>query len=590
MATSGSTSVAVTNYDTLKFTWTEKSQSITDNTTTVTWKLQLIASSSGYINSTASKSWSVTVNGVKYSGSNTVGIANNATKTLASGTTTIAHSADGTKTFSYSFSQQFSITFSGESIGTKSGSGKGTLDTIPRATTPTVSASSVYMGSAVTISTPRAASAFTHDLAYSFLGGSYVSIATGVGTSYSWTTPDLASKIPNVTSGTVTIRCITKNGSTTIGTKTVTMTLKVPADVVPTISSIAVTEATEDIAAQFGAFVKGMSTLSVSVTAAGAKGSTIASCKTTLDGVKYDGLNFTSGVLATAGSLSLVATVTDSRGRSVSFTKKISVLDYYLPEVVEFTAYRVDEAGNAKDDGEYLRVEYAYKVAPVNNKNTATMTVDYKRSAATSWEKPLLTKTDLEGSGDRKFTTKFSSDYQFDICLKVVDWFGEEASYTVVLPTAKVILDLKANGNGIAFGKTSEFDGFELAMPTQAESFKMMGVRQHEIGESYGHVLYNSGLLLQWGAVSITPTAINTVTQAVINFPIPYAERPHISGTLMANSPQVVSWGMGVGDTAEASLTSLRIYMNRSTLHATTIRWMALGLVDQTKLPEVTAE
>ena len=106
MAKSGSTSVAVTNYDTLKFTWTEKSQSIANNTTTIEWKLQLVAGSYGYINSTVSKSWSVTVNGVKYSGSNTVGIANNTTKTLASGTTTIAHATDGSKQFSYSFSHK----------------------------------------------------------------------------------------------------------------------------------------------------------------------------------------------------------------------------------------------------------------------------------------------------------------------------------------------------------------------------------------------------------------------------------------------------------------------------------------------------
>jgi hypothetical protein len=287
MATSGSKSVSVTSWDTLKFSWSQVSQSVTNNTTKINWKMELIAGSSGAINSSVSKDWSVTVNGTNYSGSNTIGIGNNATKTLASGSTTITHAADGTKSFAYSFSQEFGITFSGSNIGTKSGSGTGTLNTIPRATQPTVSASSVDMGGTVTISTPRASSSFTHDLAYAFAGGSYVSIATGVGTSHSWTVPDLASKIPNATSGTVTIRCITKNGSTTVGTKTVLLTAKVPSSVVPTISSVAVTEATSGIAAQFGALVQGKSKVKTTITAAGAKGSTITAYSATYQGKTY---------------------------------------------------------------------------------------------------------------------------------------------------------------------------------------------------------------------------------------------------------------------------------------------------------------
>lgn len=134
---SGSTSVTVTSWDTLKFSWWENSQSIPNNSTVVGWKMELIAGSSGRIGSTASKTWSVTVNGSTYSGTNTIGISNNSTKTLASGSTTIYHGADGKKTFSYSFTQQIKITFSGEYISSKSGSGSGTLTTIPRKATVT---------------------------------------------------------------------------------------------------------------------------------------------------------------------------------------------------------------------------------------------------------------------------------------------------------------------------------------------------------------------------------------------------------------------------------------------------------------------
>lgn len=456
MATSGSSSVTVTSWDTLKFSWWVSSQSVAANTTTIGWRLELVAGSSGRIDSSAAKAWAVTVNGTAYSGTNTIGIGNNATKTLASGSTVIAHNADGSKSFAFSFSQAFGINFSGSSIGTKSGSGTGTLDTIPRATAPTLSASAVDMGSAVTISLPRASGSFTHDLAYSFAGAAYVSIATGVGTSYSWTVPDMASSIPNATSGTFTVRCITKNGSTVIGTKTVTLTGWVPASVVPVISAVSATEATAGLAAQFGAFVQGYSKLAVKITAAGAKGSTIKSYKTTLQGATHTAASFTSDVLTASGTLAMVTTVTDSRGRSASRTTNITVLAYTPPHVSEFVAYRCDDSGRAQADGIYLHLTFVYDVALLGNKNTAAMVVDYKRTTAIGWT-VLQRGSSLEGSGIMLITdTTFSTDYQFDVRMTVTDYFGKSTSYTVRLPTGAVVLDIKADGTGMGFGKVSE--------------------------------------------------------------------------------------------------------------------------------------
>ena len=132
MATSGSKSVVVTSWDTLKFSWERESYSIANNTSTISWKMELITGTYGRISSTYNRDWEVTVNGTKYSGTSNINIGNNSTKTLASGSTTISHNSDGSKTFSYSFSQYFGINFSGNLINTKSGSGSGTLDKIPR--------------------------------------------------------------------------------------------------------------------------------------------------------------------------------------------------------------------------------------------------------------------------------------------------------------------------------------------------------------------------------------------------------------------------------------------------------------------------
>ena len=471
MAANGSKSVTVTSWDTLKFNWWIVSQNVEKNTTLVGWNMQLVAGSSGKISSTASKDWSVTVNGTKYSGTNTVGIGNNSTKTLASGQTTVTHDADGSKSFSYSFSQEFGITFSGSSIGTKSGSGSGTLTTIPRATTPTLSVSSVDMGGSVTINTPRASSSFTHDLAYSFAGSGWVSIATGVGTSRAWTVPDLASRIPNATSGTMTIRCITKNGSTSIGTKTVLLTVKVPASVVPSISAVALAEATAGLAAQFGAFIQGKSKVKATITAAGAKGSTIKSYSTTFLGKTYTGASWTSGEVGSSGSLSMVTKVTDSRGRTASKTTTLTVLAYKKPQVTEFVARRVNQEGQPDNDGTRASFSYAYSVASLGNKNTAAMAITYKKSTETTWSASILNGSSLEGSGLVLSSLEFPTDYQYDLRIQVTDWFGATSTYTAVLPSGAVIFDIRADGRGIAFGKTSELEGVEFGWSAKGTVF-----------------------------------------------------------------------------------------------------------------------
>lgn len=471
MATNGSKSVTVTSWDTLKFTWRIASQNIANNSTVVDWELQLVSGSYGKISSTASKDWSVTVNGTKYSGTNTVGVNNNATKTLASGRTTVAHNSDGTKTFSYSFSQEFAITFSGSSIGTKSGSGTGTLTTIPRATTPTLSASSANMGASVTINTPRASSNFTHDLAYNFAGSGWVSIATGVATSRAWTVPDLATRIPNATSGVMTIRCITKNGSTTIGTKTVLLTVKVPTSVVPTISAVSLAEATAGLAAQFGAFIQNKSKVKVTITASGAKGSTIKSYSTTFLGLTHTGSSWTSGLLTRSGTLSMVTKVTDSRGRTASKTTTLTVLAYTKPKVTEFEVRRVNSDGLADSEGERASFSYAYSVASLGGKNTAAMIITYKRSTDTDWSASILNGSSLEGSGLVLSSVNFPTDYQYDLRIQVTDWFGATSTYTAVLPSGAVILDIRADGLGIAFGKTSELAGVEFGWSPKGAVF-----------------------------------------------------------------------------------------------------------------------
>jgi hypothetical protein len=190
---------------------------------------------------------------------------------------------------------------------------------------PSVSASSVDMGIAVTISTNRLSSSSTHTILYSF-GSASDTIALDVGDSVVWIPPvSLAAQIPSATAGLCTITCQTYYSGVLTGSKTCTITLNVPASIVPTISNVAYSEAVAGLAAQFSGFVQNKSMLAVSISASGIQGSTITSYRSTLNGGTYTISSFTTGILAIAGNNTLSITATDSRGRTASTTRTLSM-------------------------------------------------------------------------------------------------------------------------------------------------------------------------------------------------------------------------------------------------------------------------
>lgn len=461
MATSGSKSVAVTSWDTLKFTWTAKSQNVANNTTLVSWTLQLIATSDGAINSSASKSWSVTVNGTKYSGTNTVGISNNSTKTLASGTTTITHAADGSKTFSYSFSQQFDITFNSW-IGTVSGSGTGTLNTIPRASQPSCITWPEHtqnvgaFGDTISIHTNRASSAFTHTLRYQF-GSQSGTIATGVTTGTTWTIPkSLMNLIPNALSGSGTIYADTYNGSTLIGTKYCGFTATVPttSDCYPSCKlTLEDTAGWDDI---YGSPVQGLSKIKATVTPTLAYGSPIASYTITLDGAKYTTATATSGALKTAGSSPVTVTIKDKRGRSGSASYTMNVQAYNLPNISKLTVHRCNQDGTENEQGDYIKAVFSAAITALGNKNTATYKLRYKKTTAASFTEVTLTAlANVYTATNKEHIFAADSNSSYDVEIEAMDRHGT-ATRSTSASTAFTLMNWGEDGTSMGIGKVAE--------------------------------------------------------------------------------------------------------------------------------------
>lgn len=536
MATSGSKTVQVTAYNDLVFTWRVTEQSVVNNSSTINWQLKLIAGSDGRISSTASKAWSVTVDGKAFSGSRTIGISNNSSLIIANVTQSIKHGIDGTKTFSFSFSQEFGITFSGTYIGTKSGSGTGTLEPIGQATKMGLEPTDIIeFGQRLAITLPRKSTAYTHTLLYQFNAEtSATTLATGVGASYTWTIPDKMSLYPNAASGTLTIYCNTYNGSTYLGQTSRVLTVKVPESVVPTITSMTVTEATAGIAEKYGAFVQGMSKIRINTATAGINGSTVKSCSVTFQGQTSKLVSptpsgdFTRYQDATkSGSLDIMATITDSRGRTATKTVTIYVEPYEPPKITTFRAARGDANGAAADDGIYALLTYAYAVSSINNKNTASMKVEWRLSTATSYNQtPALTSTETTADKTTKVSSPtFSSDYQYDLKMTLTDGVGNTTTYTTVLRSGAVILDISADGQGIAFGKTSDRKGVDFGWSVKGAA---LGLWEASFWIPDGSDLND---YTQPGVYAV---ASNTAAASMINCPCP------MGGTLRVSS------GLGV--------------------------------------------
>lgn len=154
-------------------------------------------------------------------------------------TITVPHDSNGSKTIS------FSATFSGSggwSPGTlNTGSQTLRLSDIPRSSSATVSGN--MMGQAVTITIKRASSDFTHNMTWHF-GSLSGTIGTGIATSVTWmpSISQLATQIPNSTSGNGHLTLATIYGGKTIGSMTIPITLNLPTSVVPTLGSISISE------------------------------------------------------------------------------------------------------------------------------------------------------------------------------------------------------------------------------------------------------------------------------------------------------------------------------------------------------------
>lgn len=464
-------------------------------------------------------------------------------KTLVSGTIRVPHNEDGTKTISVSavFAQTQNTGHANYNI-----SGEMVLDVIARASKPTLSASGVEFGKAVTITTNRSSSSFTHTLRYSFCTKKGT-IATNVGASGTWTVPlSLMSEIPNSTKSWATILCDTYSNGTLIGTEQVTLNLTVPSDIVPTLT-VAVEEAAA-IPNGITGYIQGRSKLKVSGTGVGQYGATITSYAVTVEGTKYSGLPVTTNTISGSGTITVAVTATDSRGHTAIKGISVTVTAYSAPKLTGMSAYRCASADStaADKDGAYICVKPRGSITALGNKNGKTCTVYYKKASAASYSSKALTMNDYTLDTEYViFAAEAGSSYHIYVVL--ADSFSSTRNNGVQVIAASAFIHILSDRTGMGIGKMAEGPGVDVGMDAIFRKNVTMyyGSEGYDAAKLISHVLDHKTL-------NSSTYDLDTIGQGMFfcNF------------SVVQNSPSASGYGMVFSWKFDKVIVQLAIYMN----------------------------
>ena len=443
----------------LYITWSSTTN-VSANTSTVTVN---VYSRSYTINGSALADSYVTVNGNTKSlagVSLSQSVSNLTNKLLTTYTVTVPHNSNGTKSITIKANIEFNGTVSGKYLSDITASQTITLDTIPRASGLSV-ATSVNTGSSLTATISPASSAFTHKVAY-IVGGATKftsgTIAAGTNT-YAYTIPH--SWLPSTSSTTMTVRLFTYSGTTEVGRTDKSVTVNVPASIVPTVSALTPTI----VNGLSGYYVEGKSQIKLVATATAGSGSTLTSYVFTGSNINGNATSHTStsatvtsSVIKTNGAIKYGVVAKDARGRqsTIKETPSITVYPYATPQITSITAQRCDANGNLSNDGTYAKVTVKASHSSVNGANKRTVTLYSSKDNYASGT-VVLASTNTSDTFSGVYGSGFALGTSYTIRAVITDSYntGTTINKSVTLKVAERTLNIAKDGNGLAIGGLS---------------------------------------------------------------------------------------------------------------------------------------
>lgn len=387
----------------------------------------------------------------------------------------IAHLNDGSQSVTVSATiRGYTISGGAGSGWSASGSKVSKLTTIPRKSSLT--ASNGTLGVAQTLKVTKKADSFTHTITYKCRDESGTICSKSKDTSIAWTPPiELAEQNMTGTSVTVNLTITTYSGSTTIGSSTVPVSYAIPESVAPTCSLRIQDYSGFDTT--YGGMIKGCSRMVIMVDSETQYGAIISSHRISADGVVYTEPSVITDYIKSSGTLTVTATVTDSRGRTASASMDVEVMDYSIPTVSVLKVRRCNEDGSVNESGDFVQVTFSSEVTALNGKNTALYKLEYKKY--TESEYTAITLADYMNQysvtdGTYIFAADGGSTYE--VRLSITDNFNT-GRRTVPVSTGATIMHFLASGNGMGIGKMGELENtLDIGWDIQMNGKKVSGL------------------------------------------------------------------------------------------------------------------
>lgn len=430
-----------------------------------------------------------------------INIGTNSTQEIFNRTYNVGHDSEGKKTVGV----QLSVGLNTGGYGSAMVAFDLPLTQIKRASTGKVTATE--LGKVATITIDRKNSSFKHTLRYNW-DGKTGTIATNVDTSCNWTLPlDFANTVPNADYHWGTVYIDTYSGSTKIGTKEVTFNANIPASIKPTLGGISLSDSNMTVSNLINTsntFVQVLSNIKVAFNnASGAYSSTISNYRAEIVGKN---LSTTSnggslGMMDFNGSVTVRATVTDSRGRTSDPVEiPVNVLPYFTPHM-SFTAQRSGSASTT------LTVTRNARIAPLTvggkQKNKMIISFKYKEHSATNYTTDTgsaggtWTTIDNLTNSRANLAATFSTLKTYDIIGKIEDAF---TSYEFLATVGTEKFPIAIRPDRVGFGKTPE--NANAVDSDWVFKYKNKDIQHHQLTNIDGTVVKLSD-----------GTDLNTVTQ-----------------------------------------------------------------------------
>ena len=456
MALNGSYEKGITGY-TVKTEWTA-TQNVEENYSDLTISLYLICGYR-YNLSISSKNHYIYIDGSPYKISSSLYTNGNETLKLGEFAKRIYHNSDGTKTVNLSSVVTFNANIRGRHVSTiDGGSYTIELDKIPRMSTikNTIDGSK-YLNSLHTLHVDKFLTGnITHDIWYIIYGddatktSNWYYIARNTSSLDIEFVPTLEhiNLQPNNDVMYIDFGIKTYKDGELFGEIAYSKGwhFKIPDSIQPSISNVEIVDVNAKTKA-LGVYVQNHSKLNIKTTVSGIAGSTIKNIKILAANKVFFGSDITTNELNAAGTVEIKIIATDSRNKTFSTNRNITVEPYFLPSINNFKGQRLEK------DERTITIERNFKMASIANKNPCNWKVERRQIGSSNW----LT---IQQGTDKVLTTNLlaynnSTDLDYEFRLTISD-FHTSATQSFFVGSSFRLYEAHSSGTGLAVGQIAK--------------------------------------------------------------------------------------------------------------------------------------